>query len=417
MFGRTNRRREVIEPEVVPLGEENQVQLALDTVADILLTLGRHALQTDAAEASAFRRLAGAWASHVALAKSPPGTGRDGRDSAFGEKAYSAATASSDEHRAGVDWTEPGGDQGRVRGDIFDGRHGTDTSATFARRDWAGVRNFVRAYCEQNVHRVQGIAADLRQVVWIFIQNLNQNLAKDVEADREIQSHLAKLKALALSDATTELKKEALATVVRVSEVLEARRCNQEDNVARLGAQIRGLGEELEDAKTEAQIDVLTKVFNRKAFDDYLRNSLELARAFQQPTSVLMIDVDRLNGINDSLGRKVGDFVLQAVADTISRIFLRRIDFVARYGDDEFVVVLRETGLGDATGLAARVVEHVRMIQLPHEEEAGKVTVSIGVAALLSSDASDEAVSRADGNLFRAKRQGRDRFVSDGRGA
>src|SRR4030095_1670448 len=108
---------------------------------------------------------------------------------------------------------------------------------------------------------------------------------------------------------------------------------------------VRNLGQELEVVRKESEVDPLTRLYNRRALDEYLARTVELYRAFGQETCLLLVDVDGFKTVNHTLGRPAGDALLRRMADTMVRVFLRKSDFVARFGGDELAVVLRETPL------------------------------------------------------------------------
>jgi diguanylate cyclase (GGDEF)-like protein len=358
----------------------SQIEMALDTLAAILRILGEYAGDQEHQEPEAFVRLAEAWAQHVSVASPPPGIPEGGG---------------------------PGSGPVATGGTIAAGN-----KAEGARRDWTGVREFVRDYAKSSTTHTRTVLSDLRQVIWVFIQNLSHSLSQEQEADNCIKEQLGRLEVLAQSSATGELKREVLATVVKLGEIVEQRHKNQHARVEALGTQVRILGSELETARKENEVDPLTRLFNRKAFDDYLVRSVELARAFGQSTCLLLIDIDRFKTINDTFGHPEGDAVLRRVADAMARIFLRRSDFVARYGGDELAAVLRETSLKEGQGLADRLLRAVRAIPTDREGVRYPLTLSIGIAALLPGEEPRLWIERADKVLYQAKRDGRDRFVA-----
>jgi len=355
----------------------SQIEMALDTLAAILRILGEYAGDQEQQEPEAFARQCEGWALHVSLASPPPGA----------------------PETAG----QPG--SGPVTGS------GGPARVENARRDWAGVRDFVRDYAKASTSHTRTVLTDLRQVIWVFIQNLSHSLSQEHEADDRIREQLSRLEVLAQSTATGELKREVLATVVKLGEIVDQRRKNQHERVEALGTQVRILGSELETVRRESEVDPLTRLFNRKAFDDYLDRSVELARAFGQATCLLLIDIDRFKTINDTFGHPEGDSVLRRVADTMARIFPRRSDFVARYGGDELAVVLRETGLKEGQQLADRLLRAVRAIPTDREGVRYPLTLSVGCAALIPGEEPEIWIARADKALYQAKRDGRDRLV------
>jgi diguanylate cyclase len=178
-----------------------------------------------------------------------------------------------------------------------------------------------------------------------------------------------------------------------------------------LGTQVRTLGSELESARRESETDPLTRISNRKAFDDYLAGSVEIYRAFATPMSMLVLDVDCFKTVNDNNGHITGDEVLREVADSVVKVFLRKNDFVARLGGDEFAIVLRETCARDATSLADRVLGRIRALRIPtSNDQVLQVTVSIGLAEIQPQDDEKSWFERADQCLYAAKQAGRDRL-------
>ncbi len=157
----------------------------------------------------------------------------------------------------------------------------------------------------------------------------------------------------------------------------------------------------------QALQDPLTGLPNRRALDRRLAE--ELGTPGSQPCSVALIDLDRFKDVNDARSHAVGDRVLQVVASTL-RAALRAPDLVARYGGDEFVVVLPRTPLPVARAALVRAAEAVAA--LPVEEAAG-VTVSVGVVrAPLGGDAA-AALAGADAAMYRAKALGGNTVVID----
>jgi diguanylate cyclase len=345
---------------LTPVLVTSPADMALDTLGAVLRTMGEHALDQENIDSATFATLAERWAQHVLLALPAP-----------------TATAGSD-----------------------------------GRRNWNGVREFVGEYCRGASSHTRTVMGDLRQVVWVFIQNLNHSFAHDDLTDARLREQLARLEQLAEKSTTGELKREVLATVMTVSQTVEDRRKRQREQMDLLGAQVRTLGTELESARREGETDPLTRLFNRKALDDYLARSIELYRAFGHDTCVMLIDVDRFKGINDSFGHITGDEVLKKVADSVMRTFLRKNDFVARYGGDELAVVLRETAVADTLTLAERLMKSVRAIDVERAGSKLSISTSIGVARLVPGQDISAWLEAADKALYKAKQDGRDRAVA-----
>ncbi|CAH1658512.1 diguanylate cyclase (GGDEF domain) with PAS/PAC sensor [Hyphomicrobiales bacterium] len=160
------------------------------------------------------------------------------------------------------------------------------------------------------------------------------------------------------------------------------------------------------------RIDGLTGLGNRRYFDEYLTAEWKRAQRTRNPLSVLMIDVDHFKRYNDAYGHLAGDDVLKRVADVIQTGACRATDLAARFGGEEFVVVLTDVSQEGAAHVAERMVEGVRDLNIPHG--SGRVTISVGIATAWPSPESGPGslVNAADLALFRAKNSGRDRVVA-----
>lgn len=158
-----------------------------------------------------------------------------------------------------------------------------------------------------------------------------------------------------------------------------------------------------------AGTDPLTHLHNRRSILEIVRREEARAIRGRSDLSFLMCDVDHFKKVNDRLGHEAGDLVLRAVSGSL-RSSVRETDIIARWGGEEFLVVLPDTDAGTARRVAERVRRHVAsMAQL---DPASRITVTIGASTRWADDAADEAIGRADAALFDGKRAGRDRVVA-----
>ncbi len=166
----------------------------------------------------------------------------------------------------------------------------------------------------------------------------------------------------------------------------------------------------LRDAETRASTDALTGLPNRRYFDEYV-TVLSRRRRAEDRVGVLMIDIDRFKKLNDTFGHAVGDHVLREVAQAIASA-VREDDVPARFGGEEFAVLLRNPSPEVATEVGQRVRDAVASLDL-HRLGVPGVTVSVGVSVASSpTEPLDELIDAADRALYRAKRGGRDRVVA-----
>lgn len=155
--------------------------------------------------------------------------------------------------------------------------------------------------------------------------------------------------------------------------------------------------------------DELTGLFNRRELNARLDEEIRLAARYGQPFGLLMVDIDHFKRINDEHGHHVGDIVLRAVADTLRKT-LRETDLAARFGGEEFTVVLPQTRLDAAERMAERLRAAIAAEPVPLDDGRHvALTVSIGVAASPEhGDKVDDLMKAADRALYAAKEAGRD---------
>jgi diguanylate cyclase (GGDEF)-like protein len=157
--------------------------------------------------------------------------------------------------------------------------------------------------------------------------------------------------------------------------------------------------------------DGLTKAFNKRHFLDRLPTETAYARRHRTALCLLMIDVDHFKMVNDKYGHLAGDYVLQTLAQIVMSS-LAPEDLFARYGGEEFAVLSRRVVPGNAEVLAERIRGHVQATMFEHQGRRFPVTISIGLAPFLDSQATSEAfVADADAALYESKRAGRNRVT------
>lgn len=161
--------------------------------------------------------------------------------------------------------------------------------------------------------------------------------------------------------------------------------------------------------------DSLTGLLNRRAIEYLLGRESQRLQRFGEHFSLLMVDIDHFKRINDRLGHAAGDAVLCAVAQTL-QAHAREVDRVARFGGEEFCVLLPHTLHEGALQAAERLREAINLVSIPWNDEVISVTISTGLATADNPEESlDALLQRADTALYRAKSEGRNRVVSSSR--
>jgi diguanylate cyclase len=164
---------------------------------------------------------------------------------------------------------------------------------------------------------------------------------------------------------------------------------------------------QIEDLRTAVRIDSLTQLANRAYFDEKLTEMVKLRQRYDdEPFCIMMIDLDNFKVVNDTHGHQAGDRILKGVALKI-KASLRGSDFLARFGGDEYALILIKTGVEAATEVAWKLCEEVRASRFLLDDSTLSMTLSIGVAEAARNDTDETLLKRADQALYRVKESGR----------
>jgi diguanylate cyclase (GGDEF)-like protein len=169
------------------------------------------------------------------------------------------------------------------------------------------------------------------------------------------------------------------------------------------------LQNEAERLKIRATTDRLTGLFNRAKFDEQLLSEIARAQRYNTPLSLVLYDIDHFKEVNDAYGHQMGDHVLVGLSEIVAS-GLREVDFLARWGGEEFVVLLP----GCSREMAGQAAEKLRAaIARTTFDPVGSITSSFGVAEFNDGETAESLIARADNALYRAKMNGRNRVELD----
>jgi diguanylate cyclase (GGDEF)-like protein/PAS domain S-box-containing protein len=161
--------------------------------------------------------------------------------------------------------------------------------------------------------------------------------------------------------------------------------------------------------------DGLTKLANRRAFDEALETEWRRARRLEYSLAIIMADIDNFKKFNDTYGHLEGDECLKKVAESLKRGIHRAGDIAARYGGEEFILLLPMTGIHEAAKIADDLRHHIESLKIPHVHNVPDtiVTISMGVAALIPHADSfpNDLIAMADKALYKAKEAGKNRIM------
>jgi len=173
-----------------------------------------------------------------------------------------------------------------------------------------------------------------------------------------------------------------------------------------IGHDVTELVDRTERLKQLSTTDILTRTYNRLAFNDFLDAELQRAQRYKSGMSIIMFDVDHFKNVNDTYGHLVGDEVLKALVQVV-QFSVRKVDILARWGGEEFMILVPESTAETAHELAERLRKEIESHDFSTKE---KITVSIGVTTYRDGDSADSIITRVDNALYKAKENGRNRI-------
>jgi diguanylate cyclase (GGDEF)-like protein len=156
-----------------------------------------------------------------------------------------------------------------------------------------------------------------------------------------------------------------------------------------------------------ANIDALTEAYSRAKFDNLLHSEFSRSTRYLNPLTILFLDIDHFKQVNDTYGHDVGDMVLKTFAKIISSN-IREFDVFARWGGEEFILMLPQTNINDGYKLAEKLRNSISSHRF---DKINKITCSIGISMLNKGDTKKDLIKRADNALYKAKTNGRNRTI------
>jgi len=226
-----------------------------------------------------------------------------------------------------------------------------------------------------------------------------------VDYGTELEQHVSDLEQLQKTG-------QIVSNLADLAKTMLERTRKAEEEMRKSEEEAKSLRRSLERAKRDAEIDYLTGLPNRRAFEELLEIQYREAQMAMEPLSVAFCDIDNFKAINDAHGHEAGDRVLKTIADTLSQISDDQCH-VARHGGEEFVMLFRGKNPAAAAERLDQAREHLaarRLINRKTDEPFGQITFSGGVADIFGFGDARAALKAADDALYRAKQNGRNRI-------
>ncbi|HET8710776.1 MAG TPA: GGDEF domain-containing protein [Spongiibacteraceae bacterium] len=266
---------------------------------------------------------------------------------------------------------------------------------------------------------------EAHQVIETSRQNQSQRQHDDDALNQAVRSEVMEIQVQVAAATQLESLKTTVGTRLdTIVGALDQHRVSSTQRQQELEQQLGSLTERLRDMEARsaaiekrmieqqrlALIDTLTQLPNRKAYDQRVVEECERWKRYKRPLTLAVCDVDHFKAINDQFGHLAGDKVLRIIAKTL-RSRLRKADFIARFGGEEFVILLPETDRNEALRALDTLRDAVGQCPFHFRDKPVAVTVSIGIASFTAGSTLEAVFDRADSALYRAKEAGRNRCI------
>ena len=267
---------------------------------------------------------------------------------------------------------------------------------------------------------IKRLAEIEKNVVAGLMESHKEAVAGNAEFTEQLEGQVAHIQEVAYLKDLDAVRKAITNQTDRMRDVIEAKREADAKVSAAFEAKVRYLESQLHDANSQLsnmterayRDSFLEGVYNRLAFNEKLHQEMLRFERYQQVASLVLFDLDRFKQVNDTYGHQAGDHALRAVVAHV-RPMLRDPDIFARFGGDEFALILPNTALSGAITVAERLRDLVSNSKLVYENEELQISLSLGVATVQVGDSLETWLERADRALYLAKERGRNQVRSE----
>lgn len=252
---------------------------------------------------------------------------------------------------------------------------------------------------------------EFRNIIWDFVDQLSEDLNFEKSADEEMKYNFEQLKEAVEANSIDVLKTQSRVFIDSYVEHQTRKDKHRSDRLRNIKKNLDVVKKQLNDANSSMRLDHLTQAYNRKSFDEQIRQQKSLHHLSKQPVTLIALDIDYFKRINDTYGHQTGDLILIECVRLLKEVFHRESDFVARVGGEEFAILLPECRYDHALKKAEQAMDRIRGETYVVDDAKIKFTISMGIAELGDGEDVESWMKRADKALYHSKTTGRNKYT------
>lgn len=273
------------------------------------------------------------------------------------------------------------------------------------------LRQWFASYRIDEATYVQNTFDDFKRLIWDFADQLSEDVNEERSNERAVTSSLEALREAVESNSIEALRSKSREFINFYIEHQSKKDENRQKRISKVRRNLDSVKKQLIEANQSLHLDHLTSAFNRRSFDERLKNQWRLYGLEKTPCSLIILDIDHFKKVNDNYGHDIGDFVLKECVRLLQGCFNKSTDFVARIGGEEFAIILPATEIPEAVLRAENALDVVRREVFVQGGSQIRFTVSMGIAQLQEGESFDQWLKRADTALYQSKNSGRNRLT------
>jgi diguanylate cyclase len=252
---------------------------------------------------------------------------------------------------------------------------------------------------------------DFKGIIWNFVEHLSEDFKDEEHDESEVRVSLEGLKEAVDADSIDLLRAKSREFINHYLQHQSKREVRRTKRMKGIKKNLDLVKKQLVEADRSMHTDHLTSAYNRRSFDEQIKQQHGFFQIERAPVSLVIMDIDHFKKVNDTYGHDTGDFILKECVRLLQEGFGQPGDFVARIGGEEFAALLPSHTFEQAAKRCDEVMARIRKEVFVKDNMELRFTISMGIAQLENGETTDQWLRRSDGALYQSKHGGRNRYT------